>query len=80
MKEKLGEFGKSISSLKNDVTGMKTGVTNIGTNFTHLKQNLRANIMDELKKIGSDASIMDQKIKKDYCAKDQAGPPQQLEF
>ena len=66
--EKIGDIANSVSSLENDVTGLKTGFTNIGTKFTNLKQNLRANIMDELKKMGSDASIVDEKIKKEILA------------
>ena len=68
--EKMGDIAKSISSLENDVTGLKTGLTNIGTKFTNLKQNLRANIMDELKEMGSDASIVDEKIKKEILVTD----------
>ena len=66
IKEKLRNVEKSIS-------GLKTDVTSIGTNFTHLKQNLRANIKDELKidisTLGSDVSIMDEKIKKEITDK-----------
>ena len=66
IKEKLGNVEKSTS-------GLKTDVTSIGNNFAHLKQNLRANIKVELKidisTLGSDVSIMDEKIKKEITDK-----------
>ena len=38
--EKMGDISKSISSLKNDVTGLQTNVSNNRTSFSNLKQNL----------------------------------------
>jgi len=38
--EKMGDISKSISSLKNDVTGLQTNVSKNRTSFTNLQRNL----------------------------------------
>ena len=76
IKTELGNFGKSISTLKKDVTG-------IGFNFTYLKRNVeelkaenlvdRVNILgtevENLKvKQGSEVSVVDEKVKQEILA------------
>ena len=61
-----------VNNLSKDVSRIEIfekSISSLDTNFGNLKQNLRANITDELKiRMGSEVSVVDENVKKEPLA------------